>query len=434
MALPPVSGAALGGGGPTATQAMAAGAQDVASFEDSWRIYLTWPRALLIAGALAAVLGGRGAWALLVLLGGVLWAASAAVGAAARGLRLRYDVLEDHAFTGASARIRVTVANRGRWPVPLLLLQSRLPEGLHGRCRRVVSLGPRAEHRIDFDVMGLRRGAYRLGDTRIVISDWFGLFEETADVPVEGRLVVFPRLPALPMLNALRRQPTGPRRDPSSPFRDELPAGVRPYVRGDPMRTIAWKQSARRGEFVVRDFPLVRESATWVFLDLCSQDWDPRGRAELTELAISIAAGLVWDEVAARRPVGFATWGVLVEHTIHGTRPVAPPSWLRLAPRSDRRQAMGALEVLATVHPAEGTGFVQRLRQEGGSLSWGTRVVLLVPRDTPELWRLSATWTARGHPVTMLCFERRLGRPDGLAVSHEPQVREVRTRDGLEYR
>jgi uncharacterized protein (DUF58 family) len=424
----------LPGPGAEVTKAIASEGEVLSSLEDTWRIYLTWPRALLLAAALAALLGGRGAWALFAVLGLVLWTASAAVGAAARGLSLRYDVLDEHVYSGAAARVRLVVSNRGRWPAPLLLVQGRLPEGLHGQCRRVLSLGPRSEHRVEFQVLALRRGVYRLGDTRVIVSDWFGLFEETADVPVPARLVVFPHLPVLPVLPARRRLPTGPRRDPTSPFRDELPAGVRPYVPGDPLRSIAWKQTARRGQLVVRDFPLVREAASWVFLDLCAQDWDPHSRHELTELAISVAAALVWSEALDRRPVGLATWGALAQHTIHGMEQVAPPSWLQLPPRTGPRQAIGVLETLAAVRPAEGADFLGHLRQAVGQLPWGAHLLLLVPRDTPELWQMAATWRARGHPVSILCFERRLGRPSGLVAQALPEVVEVHARDGLEYR
>ena len=403
------------------------------SLEASTRIFLTWPRALLVAVLLLFVLGGRGADFLLIILGLTLWYSRLAVAAGRNGLGLSYRLLDDHSFAGTTAWVEVTVANRSRWPVPLVLLDLRLPEGVHGVFRRVLTIGPHGVHRYRFQVTGLRRGVYRVGDTRVVLSDWFGLTEEVADVRSRRRFVVYPPLPPLPELANVRRLPMGPRRQPQSPFRDELPVGVRPYQRGDALHSIAWKASARTGELQVRELPPVRESLTWVFLDLNSPDWDPHLRRDLTEYAVELAGSLVWAEQRHGRAVGLAAWGRLVEQSLYGTEASTAPAWLRLPPKSDHGHALRLLELLAAVRHAEGGDFVGYMRQEGGRLPWGARVIALVPRDTPELWQLCCGWVASGHPVTLLVFERRMGRPEGLRSRQVPDVVEVHTRDGLAF-
>lgn len=388
------------------------------------RVYLTWPRALLCGVLLMVFTGGRGGIFLCVLLGLTLLIASRSVTAGARGLGLRYQLREDRIFSGGRARIEVAVVNRSRWPLPLCEVAARLPDGLHGAFHRILTIPGRTSRRAAFEVTGIRRGVYRLGDTRVVLSDWFGLFQETADVPVPGRLLVYPAGDA-PADRPLPRLPSGPRRDPASPFTDELPVGVRDYRPGDALRTIAWKQTARRGTLLVRQHPPVREAATWIYVDLCSDDWDPLYRHDRTEAAIGAAAALVRRETAAGRAVGLALWGSLVEMTVHGAHVTAPPAWIRCPPRSAPGQALHLLEVLAAVRPEPGPDFEGRLRLEAAALPWGTRAVVLVPRDTPALWRLGAAWEAHGHPVTLLVFERRLGRPPGLGARRAPQVRGV---------
>lgn len=403
------------------------------SLEASTRIFLTWPRALLLTVAFLLALGGRGSDFLLIVLGLSLWYSRVSVAAGRRGLGLSYRLIDDHAFVGTTARVEVTVANRARWPVPLLLAELRLPPGLQGRFRRVMTIGPHARHRYLFEITGLQRGVYRLGDTRVVLSDWFGLCEEVADVHAAGRFVVYPPLPRLPEFATVRRLPMGPRRQPDSPFHEELPVGVRPYQRGDPLNSIAWKASARTGDLQVRELPPVRESMTWIFLDLHGPDWDPHSRRELTETAISLTGALVWAEQRAGRGVGFATWGRLVEQSLYGSEAPSAPAWLRFPPKSDHGQALRILEVLAAIRHADGGDFSGRLRQETSRLPWGARVVVLVPRDTPELWQLGTRWVGTGHPVTILALERRLGRPEGLRALFVPTVLEVHTRDGLAF-
>lgn len=389
------------------------------------RLRLTWPGALVCAALLVLLVGGRGAGFLLVVLGLTLWVGAASVRAGARGLGLRYRLDGDRLFPGARTRIAVEVVNRARWPVPLCRLSLRLPEGLHGRFRRVLTMGPRSLRRTAFEVTATQRGVYRLGDTRVVLADWFGLSTETADVRVPGRLIVYPAPWEAPPLPDRRRLPGGPRRDPTSPFPDDVPIGVRPYRSGDPLRTLAWKQSAHHGALLVREHPPVRAGVTWLYLDLCSDDWEPLYRHERGEAAICAAAALVRAELQARRAVGLGAWGELGEHTVHGLRLTAAAAWLRVPPRSDPGQAARLLELLAALRPAPGPDFGLRLRLEGQSLPWGARVLAVVPRDTPALWRIGAALGAHGHPTTLLVCERLLGRPAGLQSRYAPTVREV---------
>ncbi len=392
------------------------------------RLRLTWPLALLCAALLVVLVGGRGAAFLLVILALTLSAAAVAVRSGARGLGLRYRLEGDRLFPGTRTRVTVEVVHRGRWPVPLCHLSLRLPDGLHGRFRRILSLRPRSSRRTAFELTATQRGVYRLGDTRVELSDWFGLYREVANVAVPGRLVVYPGPWKAPPLPERRRLPAGPRRDPSSPFPDELPVGVRPYRPGDPLRALAWKQSAHRGALLVREYPPVRAAITWLYLDLCSEDWEPVYRHERGEAAIAVAAALVRAELDRRSGVGLAAWGELAEHTVHGVRLTAAAAWLRVPPRADPGQAARLLELLAALRPAAGADFAQRVWLEGASLPWGARVLAVVPRDTPALWQIGAALAAHGHPTTLLVCERLLGRPPGLQSRHAPSVCAVGTR------
>jgi uncharacterized protein (DUF58 family) len=398
------------------------------------RVFLTWPRALAVCALLLLFVGGRGADFFLIALGLVLWFAVRAVGAAADGLVVGLRLLDHHVALGSPALLEVTVRNRSHWPIPLLVLALRLPEGVPGEFRRVLTLGPRASRRFTLRLTGLRRGVYRLGEARVLLADWFGLRTETGDAPGGARFVVYPALLRLPAAAEERRLPVGPRRDPASPFRDEQPVGVRPYLRGDPLRLIAWKATAHRGELLVRDLPPVRETASWVLLDLDGDDWDPLNRHRLGEEAVTLAASLVWARERAGRRVGFAAWAALCEQSVHGPVPVAPGAWVRLPPRADEGHALRLLEVLAGLAFAPGGDFPARLRAEADRLPWGAEVLVLVARDTPDLWQAGAALAVRGHPVTFLVFERRLGRPEGLRGGPLPRVLEVHVGDGISFR
>ncbi len=399
------------------------------------RIVLNWPRAVLLFAVGFIFLGGLvgGFWLILLLL--LWWAASRAVSSAYAGLGVafRFPLHGDHVFCGHATTVEVVLANRGRWPVPWLSVEARFPEGVSGSFRRLLTIAPRGTRRYRFNVEALRRGVYRLGDAHLVVGDWFGLNEQKASLRASSRLVVYPPLPRLPDHPAIRKLPTGPMREPISPFRDDLPLGLRPYIQGDPPRFIDWKASARRGELISREFPRVRSTVAWFFLDLDTDDWDPLSRNERTEAAVQVAAALLWQERTAGRAAGLSLWGRQVEHDIHGSETVSPAAWLRVLPRADRRHALAALELLAGVHPAPGGDFLPHVQREASALPWGARIVCLVPRDTPELWLLAAVARMHGHPVTLLCFERRMGRPRTFVGAFEPEVLEVNTSGGIAF-
>lgn len=416
--------------------AMGAGQGNQTSTPPLGRFVLTWPRAILLFGVALLLLGGRAAGFWIIVLLGIWYVASRTVLSATHStvVSFHFPSHGSHIFCGRGTTLEVMLENRGRWPVPWLSIQARLPEGVSGSFRRVLTLGPRRRRRFVFRIEALRRGVYRLGEAHVELGDWFGLGLEKANLAPTARLVVYPPLPTLPEQHPRRKLPTGPTRDPISPFPDDIPQGLRPYVQGDQPRHIDWKATARRGELVTREFPRIRSSASWIFLDLDTDDWDPQSRAELTESAIQVTASLLWKERQAGRSAGLSAWGTQVEHDVHGIETVREATWLRVPPRADNRQTVAALELLAGIRPARDGAFLAHLQQDSLRLPWGARIVCVVPRDTPALWVLATTAMLHGHPVTLLCMERRMGPPEGFTGQTKPEIMEVFTRGGISFR
>nr|WP_281419225.1 DUF58 domain-containing protein [Marinobacterium ramblicola] len=69
-------------------------------------------------------------------------------------------------------------------------------------------------------------------------------------------------------------------------------AGVREYRRGDSMRHIHWRASARRGEWIVREYEQIENVELIVVLDAQPEANVGRGRESCFEYAVRIAASL----------------------------------------------------------------------------------------------------------------------------------------------
>jgi uncharacterized protein (DUF58 family) len=111
-----------------------------------------------------------------------------------------------------------------------------------------------------------------------------------------------------------------------------------------------------------------------------------------------------------------------------------PGRLLWLPPRSGRADRRGLIRLLAALEPDGGPPFADLLRALAPRLPWGAQAVWIVPRDRPELRHLAAVWQARGHPVALLCLERREGPAVERLGGATLRAWEVADRAGFAFR
>ena len=239
----------------------------------------------------------------------------------------------------------------------------------------------------------IRRGGFKLGPTRLVSGDPFGLFRTERVFPAEHSLVV------LPMIYEISSFLSPPGLLPGgqvirSKALDVTPhaSGVREYVPGDPMKRIHWPTTARRGQLIVKEFEQDPQAEVWFFLDaqreihaekeyeypeMYSDGWvlDRRPKYELPpstlEYAISATASLAHYYLNQRRAVG------LVTTASHQYR-VIP------AERSERQEGK-MLETLAFIEAESDLSIAGLVAAQAGQLPQGSSAILVTPTIYPEL-------------------------------------------------
>ena len=339
-------------------------------------------------------------------------------------LRIVHRIDRDHAFPGERIHFSLVVANRSPLPAPWVWVEEHVPVKLSKSVifSHVATMLPGVEREHRYEVQVTERGLYRLGHLEVSVGDWFGLRELAGTVSGEKWLTVYPRVMTVRPLKLPNRLPVGPRRDPLSPFQDLLPIGIRQYMSGDPIRLIAWKATAHRGELMVKEQPLVRERVTYYFLDLNRDEWDPGMRFELMERVITVAASLVWSEPDPRHNIGLVAWGRIERSVPEGMgREVEEAGVLRVPAKSGSAQRRVILESLAGLQPAEGPRFADLLNSEVRKLPWGATIVMLVPTNTDELVASCTQIQRRGHPVVMLTLEPRRTMDAQIPI-HEVEI------------
>ena len=104
---------------------------------------------------------------------------------------------------------------------------------------------------VSYTVVPRRRGAHTIGPATVVVTDVLGLLKRSFTVDIRDTLVAYPRIGTLP--TAIRAALRASYLSSDTTQRDEFD-DLREYVRGDALRDVHWKSSARHDELMVMEF------------------------------------------------------------------------------------------------------------------------------------------------------------------------------------
>jgi uncharacterized protein (DUF58 family) len=333
----------------------------------------------------------------------------------------------DHAFQGDDIEITFTVENKKPLPVPWLEINEFVPRGLLVEGQKLIeqaylggaemsastSLGAYERVKIKRKIKALSRGTYKLGKTRLRSGDLFGLYPAEATLEhTPWSIFVYPNIKALPGFSLPARRPIGDSLSRQPVWNDpSRPAGVREYRPGDPMKSIDWKTTARRGEMFVRQFdPSVSEHVV-IFAESITSTVPWEGyRSDVLEGTMVAAASIAKHALDLGYKTGLVTDGVT---SLRSSYAVVPPA-------SGPTQLTTLLESLAMVHPMAIRTLEELARSRRGAVPAGATLIhiggIYHPRTMDYLGRLARS----GHPVIVL----HVGREE------PPDYPEFEVRDG----
>jgi uncharacterized protein (DUF58 family) len=200
--------------------------------------------------------------------------------------------------------------------VAWLELRVLVPRGLGAQpssTSRIVRLAPGERRVIEVQLQAKRWGGYRLGAARVWTSGPLGGVWHVGAVEPYASVRVLPGVERLRALVAPARTQAavGTRRSPIRAEGVEL-ADLRPYVRGDQVRRVHWRATARTGVPYVADRHPERSADVVLFLDAFAElPGDARERT-LT-LTVRAAAALSEAHLRARDRVGVVRFGGALE-------------------------------------------------------------------------------------------------------------------------
>lgn len=169
---------------------------------------------------------------------------------------------------------------------------------------------------IDYSFTGRARGSVPIGPLRIARTDPLGLATTRRRVGGVDRVTVLPGIHPVELPYAVRRN--DPDTGASTVFGavgDQLDIVARGYRAGDPMRSVDWRATARRGELMVRTETAATTAATGLLLDIRQDVWRD---AAAFEWAVDYAASLLAALDERHASVRLAAGRVAVSDAVDG--------------------------------------------------------------------------------------------------------------------
>lgn len=325
------------------------------------------------------------------------------------GLRIA-RTYTNRAFTGDEVRVRVTLHNTRRLPVPWVQTHESLPIELIAPPfhREVFSLAAGEQRYFEYDLHCRKRGVYPLGPLTAQAGDLLGLEPaQQIELPAE-QIVVYPQIVPMTRLGVPTHSPLVALPASTPLFEDPARVtGVRDYQRGDSPRRIHWTATASAGRMLVKQYQPAIARETMLCLDMALDGYGQRRRSEASELAVVVAASLAnYICVRERLPVGLTTEAGSV------LSPKAAPVFLPA--RRERGHLMTVLEALARVQLAEAQPLAERLRRVWARLAWGTTLIAITGQADANLFDALATLRHAGLVVALVLVMTTLP-PEGQA-------------------
>lgn len=196
---------------------------------------------------------------------------------------------------GQPAHVDLVLANEGRSAAGAVLVEDQVPFALGTRPRFVLQgVSRRWQRRVGYQVRSDVRGRFEIGPLTIRIADPFGLIELRRIIPGTASLVVTPRtvtLPPIPVIGGWTG--SGEYRPQAFAAGSAEDVSVREYRRGDELRRVHWRSSARMGDLMVRREEQPWEARATVLLDNRLRAHRGQGLGSSFEAAVVVAASLV---------------------------------------------------------------------------------------------------------------------------------------------
>ncbi|MDX1521961.1 MAG: DUF58 domain-containing protein, partial [Anaerolineae bacterium] len=245
-----------------------------------------------------------------------------------------------------------------------------------------------------------RRGLYSFSTVPLRSKGPFGFFAGRRLIDAPGDILIYPQFFPLKRLAPLEMMTAGQRQTRRVGAGVQV-LGTREYRRGDALRQIHWRSTARRGDLVVKEFADDDQLTLTVVLDLQAGSSLGRGKFSTFETAVRLAASL--SHYADSKDIPFYVAG-------SGQRwspPQTSLSWWAAMNYLARVQQDGRVSMAETLNKLPALPFV----------------VALISRPSPETARALQTLQRKGTRTLAIFITPDGDLPDQVPVTETPTLK-----------
>jgi uncharacterized protein (DUF58 family) len=178
---------------------------------------------------------------------------------------------------GESVTVNLTLRRKFPFPVLYIIVEERVDETLsfkRGQMqgKRLIFPWFRKELHVQYPIDNLNRGEHTFKGIRIKTGDMFGIIEKERYIPLEDKIIVYPAYEEMVFSPQNSRFDQGSAATTDQVHRDTtMSVGVREYQPGDRFSWINWKATAKRNDFMTKEFEQRKSQAVFLVMD-CAPD------------------------------------------------------------------------------------------------------------------------------------------------------------------
>ena len=349
-----------------------------------------------------------------------------------RQLEATRTVSHGEARVGDRVTVTLELHNRGRLPIPWMLIEDVLPLKalihdppsleISGRRALLAMFRPGKRITARYHLTCHRSGYFQIGPLLLETGDLFGLYRKFRLADVPDFLLVLPKVVPLLGYDLASRRPVGEVQLVHRLYEDPTRiAGVREYERGDPMRRIHWKATARTGKLHSKIYEPSTLAGGTLLIDFHKGALDPRHEPVRSQLIVTAAASIGQALYEMGQQIGLVSNGrdgadrVRVEGfrvprvTRKTARRLADDAIIesRLQPVVVRNQRgpetiRRIMETLARLEPNDGLTLAQLVAETAGRLPRDATVIAFVSTVSDEQRLVLRELVRQGYAVTVI--------------------------------
>ncbi len=220
--------------------------------------------------------------------------------------------------------VGLALANAGRRGTALVELYDTVSDRIRvdrGTNRRVLQLASGEQRLMLYDIHTPLRGLYTLGPIHLRASDALGLGYRESTISDVRDLAVYPRIEEVEyfrLQSRLFKYFTGPFLTRTVGTSNEF-YSMRDYVKGDPLRKINWKASARFRSLIVNEYEKETLCDIVVILDARAVNTLGTISANPLEYCVKASASIMHHFLKRRYQIGILSYGSRVQTIPPGT-------------------------------------------------------------------------------------------------------------------